>query len=86
VESRARGIGIGRRLIAEAIEFATRAGYHTMQLELFDVMKTARLLLHAAGFRHVREVADKRFGMPTARQTWSLTLRGQHPVTDAPSR
>ena len=74
VESRARGIGIGRRLIAEAIEFATRGGYRTMQLELLDVMKTARLLLHAAGFRHVSEAADARFGKPVQRQQWSLTL------------
>ena len=74
VESRARGIGIGRRLIAEAVEFAARAGYQTMQLELLDVMKTARRLLHAAGFRHVSEVADARFGKPVQRQTWSLGL------------
>ena len=74
VESRARGIGIGRRLIAEAIEFASRAGYRTLELETLDVMKTARLLFHAAGFRHVSEEADARFGKPVQRQTWSLTL------------
>lgn len=75
VESRARGIGIGRRLITEAIEFATRAGYDTMQLELFDVMKTARLLIHAAGFRHAGEVSDSRFGRTVQRQTWRLALK-----------
>lgn len=75
VESQARGIGIGRRMIAEAIEFATRAGYATLQLEMYDVMKTARLLFHGAGFRHVSETTDTRFGKPVQRQLWRMALR-----------
>lgn len=74
VESRARGIGIGRRLIAEAIDFATRAGYDTIELELFDVMKTARFLCHGAGFRHVGEAPDARFGRGVIRQQWRMAL------------
>ena len=74
VESQARGIGIGRRLIAEAIEFATRAGYDTLQLELYDVMKTARQLFHGAGLRHISEVPDGRFGRALIRQQWRMTL------------
>jgi len=77
VESQARGIGIGRRLISEAIAFATRAGYGTLQLEMLDVMKTARLLFHAAGFRHVSEAADGRFGRALQRQVWRVVLRGE---------
>jgi len=77
VESQARGIGIGRRLISEAIAFATRAGYSTLQLEMLDVMKTARLLFHAAGFRHVSEAADGRFGRGLQRQVWRVALRGE---------
>lgn len=76
VESHARGIGIGRRLISEAIGFATRAGYTTLQLEMHDVLKTARLLFHAAGFRHAGEVSDTRFGRGLQRQVWRLPLRG----------
>lgn len=69
VESRARGIGIGRRLIAEAVAFATRAGYASIEIELRDEMKTARFLVHAAGFR-LRE-----YGRATARgATWALAL------------
>lgn len=74
VESRARGTGIGRRLIAEAIDFATRAGYDAMELELFDVMKTARFLAHGAGFRHMDESAHTLFGKPLQRQRWRLAL------------
>jgi DNA-binding MarR family transcriptional regulator/N-acetylglutamate synthase-like GNAT family acetyltransferase len=77
VESQARGIGIGRRLISEAIAFATRAGYATLQLEMYDVMKTARLLFHAAGFRHVSEEADGRYGRQVQRQIWRVALRDE---------
>lgn len=77
VESQARGIGIGRRLISEAIAFATRAGYSTLQLDMLDVMKTARLLFHAAGFRHVSEEAEPRFGRAVQRQRWQVALRGE---------
>ena len=74
VESRARGAGIGRRLIAEAIAFATRAGCVTLELELLDVMKTARFLVHTAGFRHVSETTDDAFGRRIARQLWRVEL------------
>jgi DNA-binding MarR family transcriptional regulator/GNAT superfamily N-acetyltransferase len=83
VESRARGIGIGRRLIAEAIAFATRAKYQTVQLELLDVMKTARVLLHTAGFRHISETTDTRLGSAVQRQMWRLTL-AELPRVSAP--
>ena len=75
VESQARGIGIGRRLIAEAIQFATRAGYATLRVELFDPMKTARLLVHAAGFNHTGESPHVQFGRAMHRQVWELRLR-----------
>jgi ribosomal protein S18 acetylase RimI-like enzyme len=74
VESRARGIGIGRRLIAEAIEFAVRARYVAVDVELLDCMKTARFLSHAAGFRHVSETIDDAFGRRLGRQVWRLEL------------
>jgi DNA-binding MarR family transcriptional regulator/ribosomal protein S18 acetylase RimI-like enzyme len=77
VESQARGIGIGRRLIAEAIAFAARAGYQTLLLELLTVMKTARQLVHAAGFRHAGEAPATEFSQALQRQTWRLGLRAE---------
>jgi GNAT superfamily N-acetyltransferase len=73
VESQARGIGIGRRLIAEALAFATRAGYGTVRLELLDVQKTARALVHAAGFRHSGSATDVANGKALERQVWVHT-------------
>ncbi|MDZ7631720.1 MAG: bifunctional helix-turn-helix transcriptional regulator/GNAT family N-acetyltransferase [Gemmatimonadaceae bacterium] len=74
VESRARGIGIGRRLIAAAIDFARHAGYEVLELELFDAMKSARFLCHAAGFRHVGTASPSAAELPP-RARWALTLR-----------
>lgn len=74
VESRVRGIGIGRRLITEAVHFAARAGYTTIELELFDGMKAARYLFHAAGFRHANEVEDDLVVPEHRRQRWQLNL------------
>jgi GNAT superfamily N-acetyltransferase len=76
VESQARGIGIGRRLIAEALAFATRSGYGTVRLELLDVQKTARALVHAAGFRHNGSATDVANGKALERQVWVHTSEG----------
>ncbi len=77
VESRARGVGIGRRLITEAVEFAARAGYATLELELLDVMKTARFLVHTAGFRLATATTEDLFGRTLARQLWRLDLQSR---------
>lgn len=77
VESHARGIGIGRRLIAEATQFAARAGYRTMVLDLHDGMKTARFLFHAAGFRRVGGLEGDTLGPGVQRQRWQLDLRAR---------
>jgi DNA-binding MarR family transcriptional regulator/predicted N-acetyltransferase YhbS len=76
VVSDARGIGIGRRLIAEAVAFAKRAGYDIVELELHDAMKSARFLVHAAGFRHAPAVPGRTAARgPAHSQRWSLDLR-----------
>ncbi len=75
VESQARGIGMGRRLLAEAIQFATRAGYATLRIELLDVMKTARVVVHGAGFTHSGAAPIATLGRPLVQQVWELRLK-----------
>ncbi len=80
VESQARGIGIGRRLLAESIDFARRAGYDAVELELWDPMKSARFITFAAGFRHVSAATEERFGaVGTQRHLWRINLRAAPP-------
>lgn len=86
VESQARGIGVGRRLVSEALNFARRAGYESMELELLAPMKSARFIVHAAGFRHASDEPDLPVGTSAvSRQTWRIALREPAPGPAAES-
>ncbi len=50
VESTARRLGIGRRLVGESIGFARRAGYRKLILWTNDVLVSARRIYEAAVF------------------------------------
>jgi DNA-binding MarR family transcriptional regulator/predicted N-acetyltransferase YhbS len=74
VESQARGAGIGRRLLAEAVRFAERAGYGDVRADLSESMKSARFLMHAAGFRHAGVQSAASRGAAARTQQWRLPL------------
>ena len=74
VESHARGLGIGRRLVAECIAFARQAGYGTLTLWTNDVLVTARQIYLDAGFKLVGAERHHSFGKDLVGQNWSLAL------------
>ncbi|MGE3933535.1 MAG: GNAT family N-acetyltransferase [Rhodospirillaceae bacterium] len=74
VEPTARGLGIGARLVEEAVAFARRAGYRTLRLWTNDILVSARRLYQAAGFVLVAEEAHRSFGKDLVGQTWELAL------------
>ncbi len=74
VEPVARGMGLGRRLVEEAIRFARRAGYSEVVLWTNDVLASARPIYEAAGFRLIAEERHSRFGPEVIGQDWALSL------------
>lgn len=79
VDKRAQGLGLGKRLVREAIAFARSAGYRRMVLWTNDILHAARAIYQAEGFRLVAEERHQSFGQDLVGQSWQLDLRSLTP-------
>jgi GNAT superfamily N-acetyltransferase len=74
VEPKARGLGIGARLVEECIRFAKAAGYRRITLWTHGVLTAARGIYRQAGFRLVHKWRHDDFGQTLVGENWELKL------------
>jgi len=74
VEPEARGLGIGVRLVDEAIRFARGAGYRKITLWTHSVLTAARHIYQSAGFKLMRSEEHRSWGEPVVSEHWDLEL------------
>ncbi|KPF70625.1 MarR family transcriptional regulator [beta proteobacterium AAP99] len=77
LEPAARGIGLGKRLVSEAIDFARASGYREMMLWTNDCLHAARAVYEQAGFTLRSEEQHESFGVKLVGQEWMLKLDGR---------
>jgi DNA-binding MarR family transcriptional regulator/N-acetylglutamate synthase-like GNAT family acetyltransferase len=74
VAPKARGVGLGTRLVEQCIRFAGQAGYKKMTLWTNDVLVEARRIYQKRGFELVEEENHHSFGHDLVGQNWELVL------------
>jgi DNA-binding MarR family transcriptional regulator/N-acetylglutamate synthase-like GNAT family acetyltransferase len=74
VDPKARGFGIGKRLVEECIAFARAKGYRKITLWTNDVLHAARAIYERAGFALAKRAPHRSFGKDLVGETWDLAL------------
>jgi DNA-binding MarR family transcriptional regulator/GNAT superfamily N-acetyltransferase len=75
VEPKARGLGIGARLVEETLRFARDARYRKITLWTHAVLVGARRIYEGAGFKLTHQWKHDMFGKELVAETWELELR-----------
>ncbi|MHA2031879.1 MAG: bifunctional helix-turn-helix transcriptional regulator/GNAT family N-acetyltransferase [Candidatus Kariarchaeaceae archaeon] len=74
VEPKARGLGLGTRLVEECIRFTRRVGYKKLKLWTNDVLVDARNIYEKKGFKLVDKNEHHSFGHDLIGEYWELEL------------
>ena len=74
VEPKARGRGLGKRLVRECIAFARDKGYRKLVLWTQSNLDAARAIYRGCGFRRVRTQKHASFGVKLTGEYWALEL------------
>lgn len=69
-----RGLGLGRRLVGQVIEFARATGYRRLVLWTNDPLAAARRIYLAAGFQLVDQEQHHSWGADLVGQNYALDL------------
>ena len=77
IDPKARGQGLGRRLVAECIEHARALGYRKLVLWTQANLLAARHIYKQAGFTLVETEPHHSFGVVLVGEYWALKLKGK---------
>jgi GNAT superfamily N-acetyltransferase len=75
VEPKARGSGLGKRLVQECIAFAREKGYRKLVLWTQSNLDAARAIYKSCGFKRVKAQRHAQFGVKLTGEYWELPLR-----------
>lgn len=74
LEPAARGLGVGKRLVAQCTAFARAAGYRRVRLWTQQTLAAARGIYAAEGYRLVGTEAHQSFGHSHVGEIWEMDL------------
>lgn len=74
VDPKARGLGVGRKLVDECIAFARARDYRQITLWTQSILVGARRIYQSAGFQRVDTKTHMGWGTPLVGETWQLDL------------
>ncbi|AXI45963.1 GNAT family N-acetyltransferase [Sulfitobacter sp. SK012] len=74
LEPKARGLGLGRQMLATCMGFAKQRGYLGMQLWTHESHRSAGALYERNGWTLTNSVPVVSFGQPNIEQTWEITF------------
>src|SRR5438128_2017040 len=72
VDPSARGMGLGRKLLHEAVVFARECGYRNVILWTVRALTAAAHLYRAVGFRMVEEIPGRKWGADVVEEKYEL--------------
>jgi N-acetylglutamate synthase-like GNAT family acetyltransferase len=74
VDPKARGLGLGHRLVDECVRFAREAGYRKVTLWTHSVLLAARHIYEKAGFTLTASEKRHTWGKDVVAEYWDLVL------------
>jgi GNAT superfamily N-acetyltransferase len=74
VDPKARGLGLGQRLVDECVSFAREAGYQKMTLWTHSILFAARHTYEKVGFTLTSSEKKHSWGEDLVAEYWDLTL------------
>ena len=75
VDPKARGLGLGKHLVAECLRFAQTCGYRQVTLWTQQNLLAARHIYQQAGFTLAGRESHALFGVPLVGETYVIDVR-----------